>query len=947
MVDNISKVYDPTEVEQKWYKIWEESGLFKPEEDSAKLSFTIVIPPPNVTGSLHMGHALNNSIQDLLIRYKRMNGFNALWIPGTDHAGIATQNVVERELKKEGKTKDDLGREKFIAKVWEWKKEYGGRITQQLRRLGASCDWSRERFTMDEGLSKAVRRHFVQLYNEGLIYRGKRIINWCPRCQTALSDIEVEHENKKSHLWHLKYGPLIVATTRPETMLGDTAVAVKPHDERYKHLWEKTIELPLVGRQIPIIKDDFVDIAFGTGAVKVTPAHDPNDYEMGQRHNLPMINVLTPDGKITLQEFSAEGKEKLKELEGLDRFKARERIVQRLEEQGLLVKIENYETSIGHCYRCKTIIEPYLSDQWFVRVGPLAEKGVAAVEEGQIKFVPDRWTKVYLQWMTNLRDWCISRQLWWGHQIPAYYCKSEIRNPKSEINSKSEIQNTKLCEEIIVSETKPEKCPKCGGTEIVQDPDVFDTWFSSALWPFSTLGWPDETPDLKTFYPTDVLVTSYDIISFWVARMIMAGLHFMKQEPFHTVYIHGLVKDIHGKKMSKSWGNVIDPLEVINKAGADALRFAFLSLIAGQGQDVKLSEDRITEARNFANKIWNASRFVLMNTPSSFLPLIKGENVERSETSGGETLADQWILARLNQTIADVSRNIETYEFGQAAHQLYDFIWGDFCDWYIEMSKSDLYSDDKKRKEQAIKVLIYVLEKTLRLLHPFMPFITEEIWQTLLSTNLLSTDDKMPCLPARRPVWAGRNKRIETINDQKPFLMKQAWPTVEKQKESESLAAVEYLKALITAIRNIKANYSLQTKEVDLVLCPSVKEKAYLLAGQGYIKQLAKVAKIEIVDTIETPKQSSSLIVGETQGFVPLKGLIDVEKETARLKKEQDNVVGSLERLKQLLVSPDFLAKAPPEAVAKQKVAQQELEDKLKIVSARMKELSSSFYLFI
>ncbi|MBI5699211.1 valine--tRNA ligase [Candidatus Saganbacteria bacterium] len=717
MSEELAKAYDPSLVEQKWYKFWEEAGLFKPDETREK-TFTIVIPPPNITGSLHMGHALNNSIQDLLIRYKRMQGFKALWVPGTDHAGIATQNVVERELKKTGQRKEDLGREKFIEKVWEWKKEYGGRITKQLRRLGASCDWSRECFTLDEQRSKAVKRHFIQLYKEGLIYRGKRIINWCPRCQTAISDIEVEHATIKGHLWHIKYGPLTVATTRPETMLGDTAVAVNPQDDRYKHLWGKTVELPLVGRHIPIIKDEFVDLTFGTGAVKVTPAHDPNDYEMGMRHNLPFINILTPDGHLTFKEFGREERERMEKegaggIEGLDRFKAREKIVELLEKKGFLVKIEDYETSVGHCYRCKTIIEPYLSDQWFVRVKPLAEKAIAAAEEGKVRFVPERWTKLYLQWMTNLRDWCISRQLWWGHQIPAWY----------------------KGEEIFVGEEPPK------GEGWKQDPDVFDTWFSSALWPFSTLGWPDETSDLKTYYPTDVLVTSYDIIFFWVARMIMAGLHFMKKEPFHTVYFNPLVKDIHGKKMSKSWGNVIDPLEVIEKAGADALRFAFLSLLAGQGQDIKLSEDKITEARNFANKIWNASRFVLMNTPSvprqssGHLPLDKGEK-ER-----GLELADRWILSRLNQTIKQVTENLENYKFGEAARLLYSFVWSEFCDWYVEIAKIRLHGEDEIAKAEAVAILIKVLENTLKLLHPFMPFITEEIYQRIVKVRTIMLEE--------------------------------------------------------------------------------------------------------------------------------------------------------------------------------------------------------------
>jgi len=888
MNQELSKVYNPSEVEQKWYKIWEENGYFKPDPE-AKTPFTIVIPPPNITGSLHMGHALNNSIQDLLIRYKRMCGFKTLWLPGTDHAGIATQNVVERELKKEGKRKEDLGREAFVKKVWEWKKEYGGRIAQQLRRLGASCDWSRERFTMDEGLSRAVRRHFVQLYNDKLIYRGKRIINWCPRCKTAISDIEVEHETIKSYLWQIKYGPLIVATTRPETMLGDTAVAVNPKDERYKHIWGKTIELPLVGRHIPIIKDEFVDISFGTGAVKVTPAHDPNDYEMGMRHNLPFINIFTPDAKITLSEFEESEKKNLAALEGMDRFKAREKVVEMLQEKGSLVKIEDYETSIGHCYRCKTIIEPYLSDQWFVKVKPLAERAIAAVEEGKIKFVPERWTKLYLQWMTNLRDWCISRQLWWGHQIPAWYCR-KMTNDQFPMSNE--------CNEIIVSETKPEKCPKCGGTNLEQDPDVFDTWFSSALWPFSTLGWPDETEDLKTFYPTDVLVTSYDIIFFWVARMIMAGLHFMKKEPFHTVYIHGLVKDIHGKKMSKSWGNVIDPLEVIDRAGADALRFAFISLIAGQGQDVKLSEDKITEARNFANKIWNASRFVLSSPSPSLMergvPVLPG----RGEVS------DRWILSRLNQTIKKVTNSIDNYEFGSAAQSLYEFVWSEFCDWYIEIAKIRLYGQDEKAKQAVQSVLLTVLQGTMKLLHPFMPFITEEIWSRL---------------------------------NMEGSLMLQSWPKADDKAIDLIIETeMETMMGVVRAIRNIRAEFNVpHGKEIDVVIVSDS------VISEAYLKSLAKVGKLTFTRELkEKPKQSASAVVEKSQIFVLLAGLIDPEKETGRLKKDAEKLEIELTKIRNRLSDQNFLTRANPESVQKEKERETEFTSKTKLLEERLKELS-------
>ncbi|OGB90041.1 valine--tRNA ligase [candidate division WOR-1 bacterium RIFCSPHIGHO2_01_FULL_53_15] len=880
MTEELAKAYNPAEVEQKWYKYWEESGFFKPNQPTNQLTnkptFTIVIPPPNITGSLHMGHALNNSIQDLLIRYKRMQGFTTLWVPGTDHAGIATQNVVEREIKKEGKTKDDLGREKFIERVWAWKKEYGGRITRQLRRLGASCDWSRERFTMDEGLNRAVKRHFVQLYKEGLIYRGKRIINWCPKDRTAISDIEVTHETKKGSLWFIKYGPITVATTRPETMLGDTAIAVNPKDERYKHMWGKMVELPLVGRKIPIIKDDFVDPSFGTGAVKVTPAHDPNDYEMGMRHNLPFINILTPDGQITLAEFSEEEKKALEGIRGLDRFKARERIVELLQAQGRLVKIEDYETSIGHCYRCNTVIEPYLSDQWFVKVKPLAEQAIAAVEEGKIKFVPERWSKVYLQWLTNLRDWCISRQLWWGHQIPAWY----------------------RGDEIYVGEAPP------NGEGWTQDPDVFDTWFSSALWPFSVLGWPDETEDLKKFYPTDVLVTSYDIIFFWVARMIMAGLHFMKQEPFHTVYFNALVKDIHGKKMSKSWGNVIDPLEVIDRAGADALRFAFISLIAGQGQDVKLSEDKITEARNFANKIWNVARFVLLTHPPS-PSLIKRGGGDLYAGGGEFELADRWILSRLNQTIKKVTTEIDAYEFGEAARALYDFIWSEFCDWYVELAKIRLYGQDEKAKAAVQSVLLEVLEKTLKLLHPFMPFITEEIWSRVAS-------------------------------HESKTIMLEAWPEMaEKAVDPAAEGEMERLMEAVRAVRNIRAEFNVpHGSEVEVAIVSKRK------INDQYLKTLTKTGKLSFVEKLDKkPARSASAVALEMEIYVALAGLIDLEKETARLTKDKEKLESELQKINARLADENFLSRAKPESVENEKTRQQEFSAKVKMLEERLASL--------
>jgi len=872
MSQEISKVYNPADVEQKWYKIWEESGIFAPEENSSKEPFTIVIPPPNVTGSLHMGHALDNGIQDCLIRYKKMQGFNTLWVPGTDHAGIATQNVVEKALRKEGTSKDKLGREEFLKRVWQWKEEYGGRITKQLRRLGCSLDWSRERFTMDEGLSKAVTKEFVTLYKEGLIYKGKRLINWCPRCGTAISDIEVEYEAKKGKLWYIKYGPLVVATTRPETMLGDTAVAVNPKDTRYKHLIGTLLDFPLTDRKIPVIADDFVDPEFGTGAVKVTPAHDPNDFEMGERHDLPRINIMTPDGKITVGEFN-----------GLDRFEARTKIVEKLEEQGLIEKIEDYENSVGGCYRCKTVIEPYLSDQWYVKVKDLARKAIEVVEEGKTKYLPDRWTKVYINWMTNLRDWCISRQLWWGHRIPAWY----------------------KGDEIYVGEEPP----KGDGWE--QDPDVFDTWFSSALWPFSTLGWPDQTKDLKTFYPTSVLVTGYDIITFWVSRMIMMATHFMKKSPFHTVFIHGLVRDASGKKMSKSTGNVIDPLELIDKVGADALRFALISLITGQGQDIKVTPDKITEARNFANKIWNVSRFVLA-TPSAspavrHLPLAKGEN-ER-----GVGIADKWILSRYNSLITDATKYLDNFEFGDAARAIYDFLWGDFCDWYVEISKNDLYSNDTKKKEKSQIVLLYVLEGSLKLLHPFMPFITEEI-----------------------------NSQLTTDNLQPRYLLLDKWPKVDGNLINAKIEKqMELIKEVITKIRNIKAEMGVQTKDIELIFVARKKEELETLKqAEEFIKSLAKAVKIEFKSTMkDKPEQSATGVVADIEFFIPLKGLIDLEKEVARLKKEEDNLAQEIKRLEGLLANKNFTAKAPPETIDKQKAALQAAHEKLAIIRERVKDL--------
>ena len=897
MNQEIPKVYDPSQVEQKWYKFWEENKLFTPAPQSPNSPFTIVIPPPNITGNLHMGHALDNSIQDVLIRYKKMRGFNTLWLPGTDHAGIATQNVVAKALRQEGTSKDRLGREKFVERVWKWKEEYGGNITRQLRRLGCALDWTRERFTLEESLSKAVTREFVTLYNEGLIYRGKRLVNWCPKCGTAISDIEVEHETKKGSLWWIKYpvegkseilNPkseqgidyITVATTRPETMLGDTAVAVNPKDKRYKKLIGKMLILPLVNRRIPIIKDEFVDPEFGTGAVKVTPAHDPNDFEMGERHELPRVNILTPAAKITFAEFEEKEKEEVKELEGMDRYKGRERLVQMLEEKGFLDKIEDYENAVGECYRCKSVIEPYLSDQWYVKIKDLAREAIKVVEEGRIKFVPDRWTKVYINWMVNLKDWCISRQLWWGHRIPAWY----------------------RGEEVYVGEKPPQ------GEGWEQDPDVFDTWFSSALWPFSTLGWPEETNDLKNFYPTDVLVTGYDIITFWVSRMIMTGMHFMKKEPFHTVFIHGLVRDAKGKKMSKSFGNVIDPLEIIDKVGADALRFALISLITGQGQDIKLTQDKITEARNFANKIWNVSRFVLMNL----------DNKSKLEIPKDLGLADKWIISRHQELVRDVTNLMETCDLGEAARKVYEFLWGEFCDWYVEISKIDLYSNDAGKKDKAQKILIHVLEGSLRLLHPFMPFISEEIW------NLLGT-------------------RVERRDTGKSIFLA-SWPEANKKLiDNKSESEMGLLKELITKIRNIKTEMGAQTKDIDVIFsAPKKDEKASIKKGLDFIRFLAKTREIEVLDKIgEKPEQSATGVVSDIQFFIPLKGLVDIEKEIERLKREEQKVEQILANIKKLLSNKNFTAKAPPEAVEKERVREKDLQEKKKIISARLKDLAS------
>jgi valyl-tRNA synthetase len=915
MSAEMEKVYNAKDVEQRAYRSWEESGYFPPAGTGDV--FTIVIPPPNVTGSLHMGHALDNSLQDILIRYNRMKGSRTLWIPGTDHAGIATQNVVEREMKKEGKTKEDLGRDEFLRRTWEWKKTYGGRITSQLRRLGASPDWGRERFTMDEGLSLAVRKAFVTLYKEGLIYRGKRIINWCPRCKTALSDIESEHQQTKGKLWHIKYPVdgsseyVIVATTRPETMLGDTAVAVNPKDPRYRHLIGKFLILPLVERRIPVIKDDFVDPEFGTGAVKVTPAHDPNDFEMGMRHNLPRVNMLYTDGRVAVKHFDPSETKKIMGYEGMDRFKARDGIVEDLKAEGLLEKIEDYDTSIGSCYRCKTVVEPYLSDQWFVKVAPLAEPAIKAVEDGRIKFIPDRWTKVYIDWMVNLKDWCISRQIWWGHRIPVWYCKS----PKHQAPS-SKISEEDICNEIIVSEEEPKKCPKCGGAHLVQDNDVLDTWFSSSLWPFSTLGWPEKTEDLKAFYPTSVLVTGYDIITFWVSRMIMMGMKFMGDVPFRTVFIHGLIRDIHGKKMSKSLGNVIDPIDIIDRAGADALRFALISLITGQGQDMKLTEEKIIECRNFANKIWNASRFALMNCgPNTEIRALSQKDAK------GLEFADRWILSRYHRAVEEVDsrlRDRDNYDFGTAARVIYDFFWGDLCDWYIEMSKDRINSSDPAVKSRGISVLLYVLEGALRLLHPFMPFITEEIWQKIkqAAPSLCDADSIMI------------SKYPDALKE-----------FTDRQVETD----MGFLQPVITSIRNIRAQYGISpSKEVEVVIIsPDGSSRRSLEGSRQHISRLARASKVDIEAGLKGKMtQAAMAAFGSNEIYVPLKGLIDVEKEKTRLVKEFEKISAELKKVIAKLSNRGFVENAKPELIEEERSQKTRLEGSAKIIGKTLDSLS-------
>ena len=889
MARELPKIYDPSEVESSIYKMWEEGGYFHAERDENKKPFTIVMPPPNVTGQLHMGHAMDNTMQDILIRSKRMQGYSALWVPGTDHASIATEAKVVEAMAKDGLTKDMVGRDGFLERAWAWKNQYGNRIVTQLKKLGSSCDWERERFTMDEGCSDAVKEVFVRLYEQGKIYRGNRLVNWCPHCNTSISDAEVEHEEMDGNFWHILYpvketGEMLeLATTRPETMLGDTAVAINAEDPRYAHLHGCHVILPLVGKEIPIVCDEHADMTKGTGVVKITPAHDPNDFEVGQRHDLPVVRVFTYDGfmtgaadKAAADELFASGRATVGEPEvmdcgkyaGMTTMEARKAIVADLKEGGFLKEIEPLKHEVGTCYRCHSTIEPMVSKQWFVKMEELAKPAIESVEKGEIKYVPDRFTKIYMNWMKNTRDWCISRQLWWGHQIPAWYCDD--------------------CGETIVTKNAPCCCPKCGGKHLTQDPDTLDTWFSSALWPFSTLGWPNmDSEDLKYFYPTDVLVTGYDIIGFWVSRMIFSGLAYTDQAPFHTVCIHGIVRDAQGRKMSKSLGNGIDPLEVIDEYGADALRFM---LVDGStpGNDMRYSEEKVKSSRNFANKLWNASRYVLMNLgedAKNELPAL-----EKLETS------DKWILSKLNTLIAAVTENLDKYEMGVAVQKLYDFIWDSYCDWYIELTKARLYSEDEERKQTALQVLTYVLDQTLRLLHPFMPYITEEIWQSLPHEG--------------------------------EALIVAKWPVYTQELDFKTEETM--MESVMEAIRSIR------NRRAEMNVPPSKKAALYVLTskpevfaeGRDYITRLAYADEVTILDA--EPADLNGMVTCTTHDaklYIPMGQLVDVAKELERIAKELEKARKNLSSIEGKLSNEKFVARAPEAVVNAEKEKAQKARD--------------------
>ncbi len=875
MAKELAKQYNPKDVEDRIYKTWLEGKYFHAKCEEGKDTYTIVIPPPNITGQLHMGHALDNTLQDILIRFKRMQGFDTLWLPGTDHASIATEAKIVEKMREEGITKEDIGREGFLERAWEWKKQYGGRIIEQLKKMGSSCDWDRERFTLDEGCNKAVNEVFVNLYEKGLIYRGERIINWCPHCMTSISDAEVEYEEQAGHFWHLRYpfsdgsGYLELATTRPETLLGDTAVAVNPNDERYKDIIGKTLILPLVHREIPVVADDYVEIEFGTGVVKITPAHDPNDFEVGLRHNLPVINVMTDDAKIT---------EDYPKYAGMDRYEARKAIVADLEAEGALVRIEDYTHNVGTCYRCGSTVEPRVSKQWFVKMKPLATPAIDAVKKGDTKFVPQRFEKVYFHWLENIRDWCISRQLWWGHRIPAWYCAD--------------------CGEITVSKTEATACKHCGSKNITQDPDTLDTWFSSALWPFSTLGWPEETEDFKHYYPTNTLVTGYDIIPFWVMRMMFSGLEQTGEVPFDTVLIHGLVRDSQGRKMSKSLGNGVDPLEVIDTFGADALRF---SLATGNspGNDMRYIPERVEASRNFANKIWNAARFILMNLESdNEIPL----------DINALALEDKWILSKYNTLVAEVTDNLEKFELGLAVQKLYDFIWDIFCDWYIEICKSRLNGDDQKAKETARSVLVYVFTNTLKLLHPFMPFITEEVWQSMPHSG--------------------------------DSIMISEWPKFSNELEFKAEESdFEKIMAVIRAIRNRRAEMNVPPSKKAKVFIVSNDNKTFE-SGSAYICRLGFASSVETADSFEA-EGSVRVITDNATVYMPMKELVDVTAEIERLRKDLKKAEEDKEFFQKKLSNEGFLAKAPAQLVEKQKEGLQKALDKIALILDSIKDLEN------
>jgi len=875
------KAYQPRQVEQRWYAFWEDQGLFAASADGAGPGYSIVIPPPNVTGVLHMGHALNNTLQDILCRWRRLKGDNVLWMPGTDHAGIATQNVVEKKLAAEGIGRHDLGREKFIERVWQWRAEYGSAIINQLKRLGASCDWGRERFTMDEGLSLAVRKVFVQLHEEGLIYRGDYIINWCHRCHTALADLEVEHHEHDGNLYHIRYpladggGAIIVATTRPETMLGDTAVAVHPEDERYAAITADRVILPLMNRPIPIIRDRYVDMGFGTGGLKVTPAHDPNDFEIGKRHNLPSVKVIGDDGRMTAEAGR---------FAGLERFECRRQVVEALKADNLLVKVQPHRHSIGHCYRCNEIVEPNLSRQWFVRAKPLAEAAIAAVKDGRTRIIPEMWTKTYFDWMENIRDWCISRQIWWGHQIPAWTCGD--------------------CGHLAVAMERPRMCPRCGSNALVQESDVLDTWFSSALWPFSTMGWPEPTPLLQKYYPTSVLVTGFDILFFWVARMMMMGLHFMKDVPFADVYVHALVRDEAGKKMSKSTGNVIDPLTVIEEYGTDAFRFT-LAAFAAQGRDVKMSQKRVEGYRHFINKIWNAARFAFMHLdrPAPSLP------------EGPLCLPDRWILTRLARVGEEVNQALEDYRFNEAAGTLYQFVWHELCDWYLEAVKPVLYDDTAAQaKTTSLAVLWRVFHDTLILLHPFIPFVTEEIWHHLPGTQGSIMKAGFP-LPGPQPADG-----------------------------QEAEAQMEVVMAVIGGIRNVRAEMNIAPSQA---LCAIVQTNDLALgriveAQKMLIGHLARLTEMRVEPAGPRPKSAATFVFEGATVFVPLEGVIDIDKEAARQEKELARLDKEIVQVGKKLQNEDFLAKAPADVVEKNRQRHRLLDEsrqKVQATLARIREM--------